>query len=240
MNIRLASLRCASLPAALVMLVLAGLAPTPLHRSDNFNNNAFAAYWWPGSYFNMTVAETNQRLEFSRLGLTGSLSGSGVVFNPFGINWKKDFHIQWSYRFNLTNVAAGRKMFMGTALVFAGSFPATMTGVGCGLLRDGSQTYVGWMKFDNGALVDFDGQIITQVTGTIEVDWNKAADRLSIKRSGGPPTNLDGFYAEFGTQYGALPIAINLGAFTANGSINFTGSNVYMDNWAADFYKRAF
>lgn len=59
-------------------------------------------------------------------------------------------------------------------------------------------------------------------------------------RSGRSPSNLNGSFADYGLQYGNSPSAINIGAFAASGNMIFSTANVYMDNWEADFVKRAF
>ena len=230
----------ACLPLTIALAVLAGLAPPYVNKRDNFNNNALAGFWSNGATGNIAVAEQNQRLEFLRLGNTGALSSAGVLFNPYGINWKKDFHIEWNYRFKINNMNPSRQLFMGTALVFAGNFPETMTGVACGLLRDGPLLHMGLIQYQNGSIINFDSQIIPQTTGKIEIDWDKDADRLTVKRTGGSPANLNGLYSLLGTQYGTKPMAITQGVFSLNGNVSFSSNNVYVDNWKADFFRRSF
>lgn len=227
-------------PLALAVVVFAGLAPTPIHRSDNFNNNSFANFWSTAGLNNKSVDELNGRLEFHNTGPTGSLSAAGLSFNPYGINWKKDFHIEWNYKLNITNMPAPKTMFLGTALPVDGDWPATMTGFACGLLRDSGGLWAGVLIYNNGTVVDFDGIPITQTTGKIEIDWDYSADRMSVHRSGGPSAFIDGYYGFYGATYGTWPMRIIQGCATTNGNINFTGARVYMDNWEADFVKRNF
>lgn len=230
----------AAAPLLAALALLAGLAPTIQQRSDNFNNNALANFWSAGTLGPVKIHETNQRLEFSNSGPTGALSAAGVLFNKHGINWKKNFHIEWDYRLNINTIAAPKAFFMGTALPVEGDFPDTMTGLICGLLRDVGGLWIVILVYDKGAIIDSQRTQITQKTGKIEIDWNKAQDRMTVKRKGGTPVHYDGYYALAGGLYGNSPMAINQGIVAGNGNINFKGHNVYMDNWTAEFYRRNF
>jgi hypothetical protein len=223
------------------LTVLAALAPTPVHRSDNFDNNSLANFWTEGHFGNLRLREKNQRLEFRTVGPI-SLDAAGVAYTPYGINWKQDFHIEWDYRLNLTGNLTPVRWMMGTVLLLTGAWPESVTGVVCGLLREGNFLYIGILTFEDGALIDIDGVIVTQTSGRVEIDWDKSADRLTVSR-GGQSTHVDGLFAMWGAEFGNSPMAMTQGFQVSNGSgITFTvtGSKAYMDNWEADFVKRLF
>lgn len=226
-------------PFVLVSIVCAAGAPTIIHRSDNFNNNALAAYWTEVNLGNADLNETNGRIEFNNTGPTGVVSSAGIFFEPYGINWKRDFHIEFTYRLNINNLNAPREFFMGTALAVEGDFPQTMTGLAAGLLRDSTGLYVGVFQYDNGEIVASDVEAITQKTGKIEIDWDRSLDQMTVERSNsGGEVELNGYFADVGGIYGNDPMRITQAIATHRGNINFVGSNIYMDNWEADFYRR--
>lgn len=240
MKMRLHSLLLAVAPLVIAMTVLAGLAPTLIHRSDNFNNNALASFWSDGTLGNAKLHETNSRLEFSNTGPTGAASSAGIGFDLYGINWKKNFHGEFDYKLQINNMAAPKEFFLGTALAVDGDIPNTMTGVSIGLLRDVGGLWVGILTFNGGNITDFDGVPVTQTSGRIEFDWNKAQDDFMVRRVGGSWATLHGYYAAHGGLYGTDPMAISMGVIALNGNITFTGAKTYIDNWEMDFYKRAF
>lgn len=230
----------AAAPLLLSIAVLGGLAPVMLHRSDNFNNNALSGSWTDGTWGNLGVTETDSRLEFHTKGATGAASAAGVLFDPHGINWKKDFHIEFTYKLNMNSIAAPKQLFVGAALAIEGDFPQTFTGLACGVLRDVGGLWVGALRFQNGTVVDFDGAPITQKTGKVEIEWDYSADKLTVERSGGPSTEINGYYAANGGAFGTSPMAVTLGAVTYNGNLNFVGNNVFIDNFEMDYFKRPF
>lgn len=241
MNIRTRSTWRAYAPAAIGLAVLAGLVPAPVHRSDNFNNNSLASFWGQGTNGNAAVDETNARLEFHNTGATGTFSAAGLGFEPYGINWKQDFHFEFNYRFKINSAAGTRKAFFGQVFSVAGDVPTTFTGVACGLLRDTGGLWLGVLEFSGGNIIDFSGMPLTQVSGKIEIDWDKSMDRFTVQRSnGGPSAHLDGYYAKNGGAWGTLPMETGLGIITYGGNMSFTGPNCYIDNWEGDFVKRSF
>ncbi len=232
--------RRAIAPLSFALIVLAGLVPAPVHRSDNFNNNALASFWGHGTNGNASVDETNARLEFHNTGPTGTFSSAGIGFEPYGINWKQDFHVEFTYRLKVNSVTGSKKVFLGAAFAVAGDVPATFTGLAAGLFRDSNGLFVGVLQFTNGNIVDFDLTPITQISGKIEIDWDKSMDRMTVQRSGGPSTHLDGYYAANGGTFGNTAMETGIGLITYGGNMTISGANCYLDNWEADFVKRNF
>ncbi len=227
-------------PLAVALVVLAGLAPAVVHRSDNFNNNSIAAFWGNGASSNSNVVETNGRLEFNNTGPTGDFSSAGAVFLPFGINWKHDFHVEFDYRLKVNNAAGTRQVLLDASFSVAGVTATTFTGLAAGVMRDSSGMKVGIFEYENGDIVASHTAPITQFSGTIEIDWDKSMDRMTVQRSGGPSVHLDGYFAANGGTYGNTPMETGIGVITYGGNVNYTGANCFIDNWQADFVKRAF
>jgi hypothetical protein len=165
---------------ALGAVALAGLCafvPTPVTVSDNFNNNSVNQNLWEiASFGGKNVAEVNQRLQFSANGATGLLSFAGLLVEPWGANWRRDFEIEFDYKLNLANVAGNRAVFLGVGLALEGDWPTSFTGLGAGLLRNNDGLFLGWFKFENGVQVDFDGIPIAQVSGQVNVEWDRSDD----------------------------------------------------------------
>lgn len=222
---------------SIALVVLCAFAPTPVHRSDNFNNNVLASFWDQGHDGNLRVREFHQRLEFRTVGPT-SLDAAGVAFNPYGINWKQDFHIEFDYRLSIPGNIGASRVLLGAVLELFGDFP-NITGVVAGVMRQGNTLFLGAFTFNNGVITDIDGIAITQTGGRIQVDWDKSADRLTIRR-GGQTAHLDGMFANWGGAFGNSPMAIVLGCLVQNSGVNFNGNKAYIDNWEADFVKRLF
>lgn len=228
-------------PLSLALAALAGLAPTPVHRSDNFNNNVLASFWGGGTIGNAAINETNSRLECRNTGPTGNYSSAGVGFEPYGINWKQDFHVEFNYRFKINSASGSRKVFFGAVFAIDGDVPATFTGLAAGLYRDSNGLFLGVLQYENGSIVDTDVVPITQVSGKIEIDWDKSMDRMTVERSGsGASAHLDGYYAANGGAFGNTAMEMGMGVITVGGNVTFTGANCYIDNWEADFVKRNF
>lgn len=240
-RLRLGSRFAAMISGSVLMFALAGLAPTPVNRSDNFNNNSLAAFWEAANFGNLAANETNSRLEFRSTGSTGMLSAAGVLFQPYGINWKQDFHIEWTGRMKIDMISFPRTCFMGTLLIIAGEYPDTMTGLGAGFYRDSSQLYFGVARFENGAVMTFDGSpTLLTADSLVEVDWDRSLDRLTAKLTGGPQGVHTGFFTDFGGAYGHTPMAIIQGIVTRNGHVPLNGSKARIDNWKAEFVRRNF
>lgn len=220
---------------------LTGLAPSPVHRSDNFNDNAPASFWRAETVGNLAVGETASKLQFRSTGSTGAVSAAGVLFKPFGINWRKDCHIEWTGRLKIDAMPFPRKCFMGTLLIVAGEYPTTMTGLGAGFYRDNSQLWFGVLRFENGAVVSIIGSLsLLTVDSLVEIDWDKSIDRLTAKLTADHEGFQSGFFADFGATHGNTPMAIIQGVLTLDGHVPLNGSKARMDNWSASFFKRAF
>lgn len=237
-------------PLALGMAVLVGLAPLPVNRADNFDDNSIASFWQVKSFGNARVREVNQRLEFRTIGPSAPLSAAGLRYKRDGIDWTQDFHIEWRSRFKFAPLTSpNQRCFMGTVLVIEGQYPNTMTGLGCGYLKDISGEYFGIVEFTNGAITNVTGTVVpsTQLAGGfIRIDWNAGIDRITATHEH-PPTDgygpyvpYFGFDAAYGDTHRDLPMTIVQGVLLIGDSFSITGNKVYMDRWKATFTPRAF
>lgn len=225
-------------PAGLAMFVLAGFVPTPVTVTDNFNNNSIGNLWTTTTFGGKGVAEVNQRLQFDANGATGQLSFAGLEVRPWGANWKQDFTLNFDYKLNLANVGGNKQVFLGFGLALAGQWPTTITGMGCGLLRDSSGLHAGFFRYTNGNITDQDGFNVAATTGEIEVEWDRSSDNMTVTR-GAQSITYHGLYSQLGAAHGMDPMIITLGCATMHGNITFPGTRVYADDFQFHGVKRA-
>jgi hypothetical protein len=241
MSFRTLSRTCVHGFLAVGLTILAGFAPAPINRTDNFNNNLLANFWRVRSFGNAAVTEANKRLEFSRTGANGALSAAGVQFKPYGIDWTQPFSITWKGRLNVPAPAGSQKCFMGTVLFVDGQYPLSMTGVGIGFLRDVTGQYFGVVEFTNGAITDFTGTVSGSTwPSNVTIAWDPSIDKFTAIATPGPFVPHFGFEAAYGDDYGDLPMTIVQGILIIGGNMTITGARANMDNWSADFVRRDF
>jgi hypothetical protein len=234
---------CTVALGAASMIALAGFAPDDQEKflfTENFNDNSIDPPWDSGSFSGKAVTNANGRLQFSANGATGQLGFAGLVVEPWGANIRRDFQVEANSFINLTNVTGNELVFLGFGFANEGDlaeFPNTGTVLGAGVLRTSAAILLGWVKLVDGAVVDFDGDIITQTSGKITVEVDKSDNELSIRRNGQTVT-YNGFFTDFGAAHPTDPLVITLGCVTANGNASFPGSRVRLDNFEFNGFKR--
>jgi hypothetical protein len=205
--------------------------------TDNFNNNSVGGIWNQHATGGLSVSELNHRLQFSANGATAPLSAAGLEIRPWGANIRRDFQIEVDSTMALNNVTGNRRVFLGVGFAHPGTFPTDNIVLGVGVVRQSNGMFLGWMKFQDGVLIDSDGTEITAVNGQINIEFDKSDDELRISRNG-ETVIYDGFFAEFGAADPNEPLVISIGCVTLNGNIAFPANRVRLDNFQFNGFKR--
>jgi hypothetical protein len=224
--------------AATSISILAGAAPLPVTVRDHFTNNSINQNLWDvHTLGGVSIAETNERLQFSANGSTGTLSYAGLEVQNWGAKWRYDFEIEIDYRLNLGNVTGNRQANVGIGLALTGQYPQNFTGFAAGVVRDDVGLLLGIGRYANGNLVAADTVAITATSGQITLEYDRSDDRLTA-RVGNKQVHLDGIWAQFGGAFGNQAMVVAIGSTTTGGNMTFPGTRVYIDEFQFEGVKK--
>lgn len=244
MRLHINLLRVCSIGLGIGALVAtAGLAPTPVTVRDRFTDNAINLNLWRSLQVgSVGTDEDNRRLEFYAMNPTGDFSYGGLGIDPWGANWSRDFVIRLDYKLNLPTsaVPGDRIVWVGVDMSVAGNLPETSVGYAAGVTRDRTGLYVNIMRFDgsgSGPVQLKTAPITGATSGTLEIEWDRSADRLTA-RVGGVSTFLTGPWSRYGAARGFHPMLLAVGCTTLYGDITFVGTRVFVDNFEFTGFKK--
>lgn len=229
-------MRASRTPIALFGLAVAGLlaaAPNFVYVRDNFNNNSVNATLWKMRQFGqLTLQETNGRLEFAAPAGPGD-SYAGLEVKPWGIDWRRGFEVAIDYRFKVNNVVGSREALVGVGLVLGGTYPQTMTGYEASIARDDTGLYLWIARYNHGAFMEGNSVPITQTEGVLFVEYFRDDDELTVDTGpGGGFVSMTGAWDHYGATKGNTPMVIGIGCSTYGGNKAITATRAQID----DFY----
>jgi hypothetical protein len=222
---------------------LVGFAPTKYTRTDNFNDNFITpARWWElgWNFQNMTLAETNKRLEFKCNDDGGDTENFAGVYVPnWGVNWRRNFRVEFDFHLDLPNIIGFNTVVFGTFFCLENEVPIGNTGLGAGVIRDRDGLWLGIIHYEFGEWIEVSRVPLPNTSGRAVITWNRANDRMSI-RVGNRVAHFDGFEAIYGLEHGHEALMLVQGCIASDGQFNFPGSRAYFDDWLFSGFRRGF
>src|SRR5262245_48131189 len=97
-----------------VLVGLVGAVPLPVTIRAHFSDNSINTNFWTiRSLGGVSMAETNEHLEFSAAGSTGSLSFAGLEVKNWGARWRYDFEVDLDYKLGAVALSNDRQITTG-------------------------------------------------------------------------------------------------------------------------------
>jgi len=220
-----------------VMFATGASARTARDMSDNFDDNSINdSLWRVRTIGGVSLRENNQRLEFRTSGPIGDASGALLEMRKKGVNWQRNFSVSIDYVVDIPEPRRDQFAAVTIALAFTEPNPIG-SGVAIGVARADDGYWLAWFIVSDSQIVDFSRKRLSGPAGTLRVSWKQSRDRMTITADG-EKLRVRNLYRDYGDEYGEVPVILRIGAGAEGADIDFSASDVNIDDFEFSGHTR--
>lgn len=132
---------------------------------------------------------------------------------------------------SVSNVSGVREVLVDIGLTLAGTYPETQTGYEASIIRESDGLYLFVSRFNHGDFINGHSIQITDTTGTLSVDWDRANDDLTVDDGHGHVVHMTGLWERYGATKGNKPMILDIGCSAYDGNKVIQPSRARLDNF---------